>query len=204
MNAHISKPIDVDTLYQTLGHYISMFRQRTSGSPPHSDDRNHDMPFLPGIDMKAGLNRVGGNRTLYKKLIIDFYNDTQSICEEVRKAIYDNNVVEAKKIIHGVKGRAGNISLTDLYKACEELEQGLSIKTRPRIEERISHFDRAWVKLAQAAAILSDINLDDTKPPDKPETRNDQFDWEEVIPQLSELASLLEKTIFVPEKSWWK
>jgi len=90
MNDYISKPIDIDELFNTLEKWIQPKECELSSTPPDSKDIKHftSLPDeLPGIDIAAGLKRLRGNRSLYHKLLCDFYKDYQNSITEINDAI---------------------------------------------------------------------------------------------------------------------
>jgi HPt (histidine-containing phosphotransfer) domain-containing protein len=67
------------------------------------------------IDAVNGAARVGGNESLYRKLLDKFESsvDMQSFDAAISSEDYE----EAGKIVHTVKGVAGNLSLTAFFDA---------------------------------------------------------------------------------------
>ena len=78
------------------------------------EERSEDdqLPALPGIDVESSLIRVGGNRKLYKKLLIKFRDDYSNSFHEIKGAIENNNLEDAERYAHTVKGVAGNIGVS--------------------------------------------------------------------------------------------
>ncbi len=90
MNDHVTKPIDPDQLFRTLLKWIKPAEERTrapnslpvSGRPPVPDkppeadppviDENELPETMPGFNLAAGLERLMGNKSLYRKLLRDF------------------------------------------------------------------------------------------------------------------------------------
>ena len=75
------------------------------------------------INTEEGLLRLGGNAQIYKALLEKFtHNDYyESLCHHLA----NNNFVEAKVNAHTIKGTAGNLSLTALFKVATELDNAL-------------------------------------------------------------------------------
>jgi len=90
MNDHVAKPIDPHELFTTLGKWIPPAKDRRCGrwSPAKMPNRAAEtvfdptplqsqpdggqdgfLQFLPGFDLVAGLKRLQGNQTLYRKLL---------------------------------------------------------------------------------------------------------------------------------------
>ena len=81
MNGHVAKPIDPDQLFSTLQKWIKPSKKRVQQPevPLESLESDQAKPdeeqlpeSLPGFDLAAGLKRLMGNKTLYRKLLLDF------------------------------------------------------------------------------------------------------------------------------------
>ncbi|MDR2163969.1 MAG: Hpt domain-containing protein [Clostridiales Family XIII bacterium] len=65
------------------------------------------------IDAAGGTARVGGNESLYRRLLGKF--EASVDVEGFDAAISANDFEEAGKIVHAAKGAAGNLSLTAFF-----------------------------------------------------------------------------------------
>jgi ABC-type amino acid transport substrate-binding protein/CheY-like chemotaxis protein/HPt (histidine-containing phosphotransfer) domain-containing protein/two-component sensor histidine kinase len=127
MNEHIPKPIDPELLNQILGQWLK--RNETFFRPqamwPGAEAGEGLPEQLPGIDLVWGLERVGGNQRLFRKLLRDFvanHGDALGILE-ARLAAAD--LEGARREIHTLQGVAGNIGARDLQQSARKLEQAL-------------------------------------------------------------------------------
>jgi CheY-like chemotaxis protein/HPt (histidine-containing phosphotransfer) domain-containing protein len=134
MNSHVAKPIDPDQLFATLQKWIQPSEKRAQLKQPEvslegleSDQAEPDeeqLPqFLPGFDLSAGLKRLGGNKRLYKKLLLDFGTKYTRVASTIREALDVKDLKQAHSLIHNLKGLAGNLSATDLQAATVEMEK---------------------------------------------------------------------------------
>ncbi len=172
MNDYISKPVEPDTLLSTLCRWIkrddhgeAADRQRESGlqaQPAHKrSDKNlssapQEMPeTLPGIDIAAGLRRVGGNSTLYLTLLNTLAEENRDIADKLRtlaeRGLYD----EASRLAHTLKGTAGNLSAIDLQAAAATVENALSTKRQDEIQQAIRHLEFAIATITSSVQELS-------------------------------------------------
>jgi two-component system, sensor histidine kinase and response regulator len=125
MNDHIAKPIDPQRLYSTLVKWIKPGVRDLPGTYKSQKSKNDDVnlpEILPGIDIKTGLSRVGGNKKLYRDLLIKFHRDNQDITEQIQKALEQKDFELAQRLAHTIKGVAGNIGATEIQKAAEVVE----------------------------------------------------------------------------------
>jgi HPt (histidine-containing phosphotransfer) domain-containing protein len=65
------------------------------------------------IDVASGSARVGGNESLYQRLLGKF--EASVNIEGFNAAIAAKDFEEAGKIVHAAKGAAGNLSLTAFF-----------------------------------------------------------------------------------------
>lgn len=90
-----------------------------------------------GVDIDDGLKRLGGNENLYKRLLGSFVKaiDTHSVSPDFDMNDYSQEIEKA----HAIKGTAGNLSITPVYKAYTEivnlLRAGEPEKAKPILEE---------------------------------------------------------------------
>lgn len=155
MNDHISKPIDPEQLFETVSRYskpptgeafvpegdskrlehatepeeppISVAAKTTTriGDLDSGADALPDLPFVPGLDVKDGLNRVAGNRKLYLKLLRQFVTEQANAADQIREQLQAGEVDGAKRIAHTIKGVAGNLGAKAVQKVAAELEKAV-------------------------------------------------------------------------------
>ena len=134
MNGHVTKPIDPEQLFATLLKWIKPVAERAAGqdppvhdTPPEPDQAalgKDELPdSLPGFDLAAGLQRLMGNKRLYRKLLVDFGTKYTETAREIRGAIDANDFEQAHSLVHNLKGLAGNLEAKDLQAATVELEK---------------------------------------------------------------------------------
>ena len=84
---------------------------------------------LPYLDVTDGLNRLGGNRTLYKRLLQSFMEKNNM--SELRENMQTCNAAAAAKSAHALKGVTANLSIARLNKLIVSLEQELKMDNIP-------------------------------------------------------------------------
>lgn len=132
MNDHISKPINVSEMFNTMAKWIS------PSSPVSDTNQNSnvklqtefelELPQLTGIDCNAGLTITQGNKKLYRRLLIKFLQNEQNFSEQFSQARLSDDVDAATRVAHTLKGVAGNIGAHDIQKAASDLEKICQIK----------------------------------------------------------------------------
>jgi HPt (histidine-containing phosphotransfer) domain-containing protein len=159
MNGHVAKPIDPDQLFSTLQKWIKPSEKRVQVQQPEvpverleSDKavpEEDELPeSLPGFDLAAGLERLRGNKRLYRKLLLDFGTNYTEVAGEIHKALDSKDLKQAHSLIHNLKGLAGNLAAIDLQAASVNLEKlvtGVGKKSPPakKLKLKFSELENA-------------------------------------------------------------
>jgi PAS domain S-box-containing protein len=137
MNDHVTKPIDPDKLFATLAKWINIHKasgkdvgadHAAPASSPHAAAASmpEPQPFpasLEGFDLAGGLRRLQGNQALYRKLLLSFAERYTTAAADIRRLLDDKDYEKAHRLIHDIKGLAGNLSANHLQAATAELEK---------------------------------------------------------------------------------
>ena len=73
------------------------------------------------VDLDDALSRIGGNMSLYKRLLERFISGNQY--EELVRVLQSGNVEDAVRQAHSLKGVSANLSLVKIRMLSIELEQ---------------------------------------------------------------------------------
>jgi PAS domain S-box-containing protein len=137
MNDHITKPIILEEFYRTLDKWLperktAEVEDIVAAPPLEPPPPRHDRD-LPGLKIRAGIDRLGGNSVLYHSLIEKFRRDYASGASEIRR-FFDSGVpAEARRVAHNIKGVAGNIGADALQDAAALVEQKVAAGEDPGI-----------------------------------------------------------------------
>jgi two-component system sensor histidine kinase/response regulator len=126
MNDHVSKPIDPEALFETVGRFYTPSPDVNVPIAPGTDRDVTAPPKLPaiaGLDTADGVARVGGNQKLYVKLLRDFAAEQKTAVDQVRAALESGDVARAERAAHTLKGVAGNIGAKEVQAAAGTLEK---------------------------------------------------------------------------------
>ena len=195
MNDFVTKPIDVNRLFTTLAKWIEPSERVV---PTHllpetnkaKDSHEPPMADLPGIHVTSGLKRLGGNQALFKKLWAEFKRDHAGASSEIEAILAQAEDLErAHRLVHTIKGVAGNLGAKELFEVARALEMAIKQDNRDVWSERLANFERALAQVLESVATL--------KPTDQPpEEKSDlitaePLNLEEVATLLIELINLL-------------
>jgi len=132
MNAHLSKPINSQALRNLLCVYVRHVGHEEAPSPVLPSPPAQTIAIL---DATEGLDRMGGNKPLYIKLLKTFLEQlkTQILPElHAKKPLKRGKNAELwepfRQEVHSLKGLAGNLSLHALLEAATQLDAQIKQK----------------------------------------------------------------------------
>jgi predicted ATPase/signal transduction histidine kinase/CheY-like chemotaxis protein len=128
MDAHISKPIEPDVLFQTLGRWHRPDRPnkaRTTVLDRVMADGADILPGIPGVDIAGTLERMAGNRRLYASLLRQLVDRHSGDAEKIKDLLAAGDTIHAREAVHLIKGVAGNLGVGSLHAAATDLERAI-------------------------------------------------------------------------------
>ncbi len=136
-------------------------RAEPSSAEPASIGNNtpSDPHMRPaGFDIEEGLQRVGGNRALYHRLLGDFAARYADSGDKINACIDNKDWQQAHTLIHSLKGVAGNLSATTLHDAAAALDQAIRATAIgiPAIQARFTRLAAALQEALASAAVLAE------------------------------------------------
>ena len=133
MNDHVPKPTEPANLYEVLLRWVEPVEgaMEEGGEDEGAPGAAGEAPGialpdrLSGIDLAVGLRRVGGNRALQRKLLLTFRRDYRDAVERYRRGVEELGGEPARRLVHSIKGAAGNLGAEGLFHAALDLERSL-------------------------------------------------------------------------------
>lgn len=129
MNDHVGKPVVPEKLFHVLMEWVKAEDQSAEDVQDPYEAKNkfsekhinkEDRTDI--LDVKLGLTRVRGNKTLYYRLLKDFTIKYKKFSSEVQKLVAENDLAGARRLVHTLMGASGNIGAMDLYDTARELD----------------------------------------------------------------------------------
>lgn len=152
MNGHVAKPIEPDDLWKALRQWL----KPVSVSTRTPDAFSEALPIptnIEGLDATQGMRRVLGKPALYLSMLRKFsaaQRDTVSAC---RTALAEGDGDTALRLMHTLKGVAGNIGAHPVQEMAGALEASLRGGVQLNaMEEQLQHLDQALVRLIDTLA----------------------------------------------------
>jgi HPt (histidine-containing phosphotransfer) domain-containing protein len=144
------------------------------------------LPPIAGVNIAEGLNRVAGNRRLYRDLLSQFAAKQAGAATEIAAAIDSADRQTAERIAHTVKGVAGNLGITDVHTAAQKLEKAIR-ENQNSVNALLDQF--AITLRVHVAAISEVLNIAASESPAGPA---EPFDPERASQAVQHLRTLLE------------
>ena len=160
-----------------------------------------EIPSLPGIDIADGLRRVGGNVRIYHDLLGRFAGSFADAGTRTEQLLIAGDVEAAGRIVHNLKGVAGNLGATRLHQAADaadaamrqgsEAERLSALRALlPQLEEVVEGL-RQFAQPQVATARDREINAEAIAA--LPEAMRDEFRRALVRADVDQLLSLVDR-----------
>ncbi len=178
MDDYLSKPVDPALLYSLLVKWIKNREEKT--------EDNLFPAKLPGLHINRGIRRLLGNRTLYRKLLGDFYRDYADAISEIRQLTEKEDGEKLLHILHTVSAVAGHIGAEELARISRKMQT--DIRKQGRTDP--AAFEKEFDRVCRSVRKL----LHSPPAPDVPETEGEMPEsFREIIPFVEFVDSLLEE-----------
>jgi len=131
---HISKPIDPESLFETVGRFYKplpanphvVAARNPANQPQKSENKAPPgLPTIVGLDTRDGLTRVAGNTKLYSKLLRQFAEQQGPAIGQIETALAQGDGPLAERLAHTLKGVAGNIGAKAVQASAGALEKAV-------------------------------------------------------------------------------
>jgi len=135
MNDHVSKPIIPEKLFEKLLMWIPPGeRELPIENKEDTGDElaSVDLKKMGSIDVKAGLERAGGNVVFYSRTLEKFRMNQSDAIVQILELLDAKMNEEALHITHTLKGVSGNVGAIHLHDAVDELRDELVVVFRIR------------------------------------------------------------------------
>jgi len=193
MNAHITKPIDPDTMFSTIAKWIKPSEKPADvideiNMNEIKKEESGEFPELPGINVEDGLNRMCGNQTAYKRILRIFKSKQANNADSIATHIEQGEWEEATRLTHSLKGSGGNIGAEELYKVAAEVEKSCKENNK---EHALSQVEGLRIELSKVINGLSALEQDDVASQTS-NKNNEVVDPEQFCRVLEQLEGYLE------------
>ncbi|MDR9499520.1 MAG: PAS domain-containing protein [Hydrogenovibrio sp.] len=177
MDDHLSKPFSTDELQSLIGQHLKSATQKKQTTKVHLMNKENQ-PDLSPLDTQAGLEQLGGNHALYRKLLKHFGEQLETDYRGIVETLNDlgsdttkETFETAQQLNHSLKGVAGNLAAQSLFDISQKIDAQLKKQQVPS-DAQITQFEQALSQTQQAlqnylADEPSERNTENT--PEQPE-----------------------------------
>ncbi len=122
MNAHVTKPIDVDEMVEVLARLTRGYQSVPVRAAPLSKLPDDLQALAAQLDLVSAVRRVNHNAVLYRKLLRTFAQSNRRWSSEVQAALKEKDSKTIERLAHSLKGAAANLGAQRLAAAASQLE----------------------------------------------------------------------------------
>ena len=168
MNDHVGKPFDLNNLVHILCEVTG--RNRPEITTQWSDP----LPLgvlqtaqREGIDLDSAVNRLGGRQDAYQRLLATFLKDLLAMPFQLQDFATAAKPLEAKRLLHTLKGLAATLGATDLAQNIAPLVQQVQAQTSGHRLSQVADQAGAAIRAASPGllALLAALQQSPTQMP---------------------------------------
>ncbi|MBJ6749258.1 PAS domain S-box protein [Geomonas anaerohicana] len=155
MNDQVDKPINVPGLFATLRRWVGTLPR--IAEPPVAEPLPADLELpdhAPGLELQRAKARIQDGRLL-RRLLVTFHRDNRELVRRVAAAAGAGDLKEARRLIHTVKGSAGNLGAIWLGSAAASLELALQGNDASQVHETLERFAEKLEEVMTSIEVLT-------------------------------------------------
>ena len=124
------------------------------------DDTNNssDNVQFEGVDFDIGVNNVLGDESLFKEILVMFYQDHHQDGEKLEKAIEEKDMPTLKHLAHTLKGVASSVGAMNLFEVTKKLDVAVNENKMEELSTLFSQVSSALSIVMQSISSNLDIN----------------------------------------------
>ncbi len=144
---HIAKPIDLDKLIHTILNHTA----GTAAGLPEPDPRTEAPPGTDSngsrsaqqlVNVELAVQRIGGNRHFYGKLVDAMRTDGPRQLADLRACLAVNDIDSAARCLHTFKGLVATLGASSLAQLAEETEKTVKALAASDPEDQTAQLNR--------------------------------------------------------------
>ncbi len=124
---YLSKPLDVNKLWEVLGQWIVPADRTPFIAPKHVIISQQDLIKLDeqvsAINLIFGLQCVADNKSLYTRLLSEFMDEYGASSTKISTLFTNADLAQLAQLAHAIKGVAANLGMSPLSRASHDIEK---------------------------------------------------------------------------------
>jgi len=156
MDDYISKPINIDHLYQIVDAWGKRRTDSSVESEPAAGERDIPQPEPKGevINLSNALKQTLGNRELLMEILEEFAQRAERELEDLRSCAQRSDAEGLRKLAHRIKGASANICIEHLSASAHSLEKAAGVGQLQDAESIIGEIEVEFTRLAEFLTVL--------------------------------------------------
>jgi len=195
MNDHINKPFNPKELFAIIAKYIKAgdipLPPAGASAPAERKAKDERWPDMPGIVLASGLAHVGGDESMYKKLLIKFRASNADTVNHIKTALSSGDNETACRLAHTLKGVAAILGAVQLAAIAAEIEAVLLKRCIGLEDVLLIRLEDSLFEVRESIKALDVPDASELNDYERNEIKTD-VDVNAVRPLLVELAQMLE------------
>jgi two-component system, sensor histidine kinase and response regulator len=146
---------------------------------------------IPEINLDLVLNSIGGNTGLLRRILRSFLEQFSDVEEKLKRYLAQGDAEQVKRLIHNIKGTAGNIGAETLFCAARNLEYHLKSDPASKSGSALDLFIESHRRVISS---LENLNFD--RPPEEAfhSDPDSPLDIDKIIAVLRDMELHLKKS----------
>ncbi len=178
MDDYIAKPIDPQNLLKIIGKWLRKTpgRDKDNMPTPRSDAEEKPFPVpdeLPGINVTTAKRRFSGMGDLFLNMLKQFGKDHKNDIQLIRDLLKNEELEEAQKAAHSLKGVAGNLSADRLYEVAMKLERAIGNNELEPIDDLLKEAENSLHEVLNTVSEIAPPDKMAESGPDKADVSSD-------------------------------
>jgi HPt (histidine-containing phosphotransfer) domain-containing protein len=153
MDAYISKPLQVQELFEVIESLVPLPAEAKTGTPDQTG------PAEPVFDRNVILARVEGDRTLLQEIIGLFFDETPGLLSAIQESIASHDAKALERAAHALKGSVGNFGAQGASHAALRLEVMGRGGDFTHVEEAYAELKKEVTRLEGTLVALREENV---------------------------------------------
>ena len=123
MNGHITKPIEPPAMFGEIAQWLEPGEKPAGSQQKEPPGAGSALPQLPGIETGLALQRLGGNKESYTRILRNYRTRNLGQLERMASEIASGDLAKVSQTAHMLKGSSGNIGAMQVHQDAADLER---------------------------------------------------------------------------------
>jgi two-component system, sensor histidine kinase and response regulator len=156
INDYLLKPISRNVLFTALKNQIGLgcnipVPEPGSNRPTGTAIPLPDTSDLPGLDVREGIERLGGAVHIYADILTDFCKEYAGFQKKMKGFLTRSDFRGAAELSHSLKGASGNISAMALFESAKALEKACWLKREGEMQQLLGPVQSDYETVCRSA-----------------------------------------------------